>query len=81
MSSEARQLFDRALRLSPKARADLAAMLIRSLDQERDPDAAEAWEMELDRRLDQIATGRATWVSWETLRRRLGSGKRAASAR
>ena len=81
MSTEARRLFDLAIRLSPRARADLAALLIRSLDREEDPDASEAWEKELDRRLAQIESGRAEWISWETLRRRLKGGKRSANAR
>ncbi len=71
MSSEAKRLLNRALQLSPRVRTDLAAMLIRSLDPGRDSGAAEAWEAELDRRLEEIESGRARWVSWGTLRRRV----------
>ena len=77
MGNEARTILGRALKLPPKARADLAALLIRSLDRGTDPDATEAWEKELDRRLDEIESGHAEWVSWEALRRRLKGGSPA----
>ena len=37
-----------ALRLDAKARAELAAELLASLDGPADPDAAPAWEKEID---------------------------------
>jgi putative addiction module component (TIGR02574 family) len=40
------------LRLPPEERARLAIELIRSLDGQADPDAAQAWEAEIERRGD-----------------------------
>jgi len=37
----------------------LAHFLIESLDQDQDPDAASAWEDEVDRRVSEIESGQA----------------------
>jgi putative addiction module component (TIGR02574 family) len=41
-------------RLTPKERAEIASFLIRSLDDDVDPDAEAAWDAELARRAEEI---------------------------
>ena len=44
-------------KLSSKDRAELAHFLLHSLDEESDPDAEEAWDRELAKRLQEIKSG------------------------
>ena len=59
MTSVAEKIKRQALQLSDAERAELAHLLIVSLDDNFDEDAAEAWEAELDRRVREIEEGRA----------------------
>jgi putative addiction module component (TIGR02574 family) len=47
-------------RLSEAERAELARFLVASLDQGADKDAGEAWDAELERRAEDIKSGRAS---------------------
>jgi putative addiction module component (TIGR02574 family) len=69
--SDLKRLRDEALRLSNTERAELAHDLVKSLDEPSDPDAAEAWDREITRRLDAIDAGTAELVDREELRQRL----------
>lgn len=64
-----------ALELSEPERAELASTLIASLDGPADAEAAEQWETEILRRLDQIDHGEATFLTpdevIERIRKRL----------
>ena len=60
-----------ALRLDPKARAEIAAELLASLDGPEDADAASAWDEEIQRRVDALEQGTAKLESWESIRRRI----------
>ena len=60
-----------ALRLDTKARAELAAELLASLDGPADPDAASAWDKEIQRRVDALEVGTEKLESWETAKRRI----------
>ena len=61
----------RLLRLPASERARLAAELIRSLDDSEDPDAAEAWLVELDRRVREVTSGAAELEPWAKVRQRI----------
>jgi putative addiction module component (TIGR02574 family) len=63
-----------ALRLDTKARAKLAAELLASLDGPADPDAATAWEKEIQRRVDALEAGTEKLESWENVKRRIANG-------
>jgi putative addiction module component (TIGR02574 family) len=65
------KLRSEALRLSDAERARLAHDLVQSLDAPSDPDAAEAWEQEISRRLDAIDAGTAVLIDRDELSRRL----------
>lgn len=58
MASPARQIESKALKLSPRERAQLAERLILSLDDEADPDAETLWIREAERRLDDLRAGK-----------------------
>jgi putative addiction module component (TIGR02574 family) len=60
-----------ALRLDPKARAEIAAELLASLDGPEDADSASAWDEEIQRRVDALEQGTAKLESWESIRRRI----------
>lgn len=52
------ELLSDALRLSPQERAKLAHELLLSLEeQESDPDAEAEWAQELERRVQEVASG------------------------
>jgi putative addiction module component (TIGR02574 family) len=51
---------EEALNLSEAERAELAHLLIRSLDGPPDPDAEAAWDEKLERRLAEIKAGTVT---------------------
>jgi putative addiction module component (TIGR02574 family) len=62
-----------ALKLNPETRAELAAELIASLDGPADPDAATAWDKEIQRRVDALEAGTEKLESWESVKRRIST--------
>ena len=60
-----------ALRLETKARAELAAELLASLDGPADPDAATEWDAEIKRRVDALEAGTIDVESWDDVKRRI----------
>lgn len=58
MSDPARQLESEALKLPAKDRARLAERLIASLDPEPEEGAEEAWAREIERRVEELWTGK-----------------------
>ena len=59
------------LRLSAEERSAVAAALIDSLETEVDDDADQAWSDEIQRRIDDIDTGRVQLIPWSEVRRRM----------
>lgn len=74
MSPKAQQVLREALALSPRARADIAGTLLRSLDVEDDPEIEKAWAREVERRLKEIESGKVKLVPWAQVGRRLRAG-------
>ena len=60
MTAIAETLKSELEQLSTEDRAELAAYLIHSLDEEEDPDAEAAWGAELARRAEEIRSGHAS---------------------
>lgn len=60
-----------ALRLEPKARAELAAELLASLDGPADPDVEAAWAAEIERRVEALEAGTLKLEPWEEVKRRI----------
>lgn len=73
MTTESAELLKKALNLSAAERAELADLLIESLDQREDESAEAAWNVEILRRLEDLESGRVKPVSLAEARRRLSS--------
>jgi putative addiction module component (TIGR02574 family) len=72
MGSESKKdVFSGALSLSAPERARLAHELLRSLDESEDPDAAETWLAEIERRAREVKAGTAGLEEWSAVRDRL----------
>ena len=74
MSSKAHQVLRDALRLPPRARADIATTLLHSLDEKEDERVDEAWAAEIERRLHDVESGAVKLIPWEKARRSLWAG-------
>lgn len=59
MSSLLQEVASKAHNLSPSERAELAHELIVSLDDVRDKELEMAWDTEIERRIEEIKSGRA----------------------
>lgn len=69
------------LRLAPEERARLALELIRSLDGQADSDAAQAWEVEIDRRGAEVERGPAATMTLDEYRAHVRARRAARSSR
>ena len=65
MGTDPEALRDAALALSEVERAKLARDLIASLDGPADDDVAEAWDIELCRRINEVEAGKAQLLDAE----------------
>jgi putative addiction module component (TIGR02574 family) len=74
MTSTAQQLLKQALALDEKDRASVAGVLIESLHGEVDLDAEEAWNVEIQRRVEELESGTVQTIPWSEVRQRLFSG-------
>lgn len=63
-----------ALTLDEKDRASLAGALIDSLHEPEEPDAEEAWDTEIRRRIEELDAGIVNTIPWSDVRKRLFSG-------
>ena len=71
MPREAAEILNEALALPPEQRAALADSLLNSLDTEVDGDVEQAWQEEIERRIESVRNGTATLVPWEEVQARL----------
>jgi len=65
------ELLKEALQLPADARAALAGSLLDSLDQDVDEDAETAWQLEINRRIEDLDSGKVKTVPWSEARRRI----------
>jgi putative addiction module component (TIGR02574 family) len=73
MTKATESVLAEALRLDTKDRAEIAIELLASLDGPADPDAAAAWEKEIQRRVDALEAGTEQLESWESVKRRIAT--------
>jgi putative addiction module component (TIGR02574 family) len=73
MTDRAKQLLERALSLSEEERAEIAGVLIESLEPAPDADVEAAWHREVTRRVAELDAGTADSAPWEEVRDRLFS--------
>lgn len=71
MIRDADDILADALRLDAKTRSELAAEILASLDGPADPDAKEAWEAEIARRVEALESGADPTESWEATKARI----------
>jgi putative addiction module component (TIGR02574 family) len=71
MTKGAQAVLADAPRLDLDARAELAAELLASLDGPADPDAEDAWQAEIERRVAAIEAGTAKLEPWPEVKRRI----------
>jgi putative addiction module component (TIGR02574 family) len=67
---DAKKLLTAALELSPHERAELAARLLESLDED-DREVDEAWADEIERRCAALDSGEAVTSDWNEFRARI----------
>ncbi|MEM9533349.1 MAG: addiction module protein [Pseudomonadota bacterium] len=77
MSSNADEIFKTALELTASERAEVAALLLESLDSGSDEGVDEAWRVEVERRMKELDSGAVKTVSWAEARERLYQGLNA----
>jgi putative addiction module component (TIGR02574 family) len=71
MTRDAAEILKEALALPAETRAALADSLLDSLDAEVEPNAAEAWRNEVQRRLAELDSGAVETKPWSQARSRL----------
>lgn len=71
MSRAVRDLYEQAAELSPNDRAELAGLLLESLEAHPVADREEAWAREIERRMADYRAGRVKTLSWEEVRANL----------
>ncbi len=80
MSAATAKILAEALALPVEARAEIAEVLIRSLDDEADEDpdeVAAAWAVEIERRVGDLEAGRTTAVPMEEAMARIRADLKA----
>jgi putative addiction module component (TIGR02574 family) len=73
MPRDIKEIFREAVDLPEHDRADLAGLLIESLDPEPDSDVDAAWSAEIQRRVVELESGAVKAIPWEEVRRRLAA--------
>jgi len=71
MSLMTERILQDALALPDAQRAELATRLLQSLDRVVDPDAEEAWAIEIERRCAALDAGEAVTSDWSDVRCRI----------
>ncbi|HYK03924.1 MAG TPA: addiction module protein [Thermoanaerobaculia bacterium] len=71
MNAKLRELFEAASTLPDHDRAELAGLLLETLDGEPDPDVEAAWADEVERRVRQVDAGEVKLVPWSQVRAEL----------
>lgn len=70
MTHVVRELYEKAARLSVPDRAELAGLLLESIDEPRDEGVEEAWAAEIERRMADYRAGRVKTIPWSEVRAR-----------
>jgi len=74
MTQKSQVVLDEALKLTAQERAEVAEQLIASLDEGPDTGVEQAWQEEVQRRLQQVERGEVKTIPWEEVQRRLRHG-------
>ena len=71
MRRKLNDLFREASELSERERAELAGLLLESLEGEPDQDVEAAWAEEIERRVRQLDSGEVKTIPWQQVRSEL----------
>ena len=71
MARTLQEIYRDAAQLPDRERAELAGMLLESLDDEPDPGVEAAWAEEVERRIRQVDSGEVKLIPWEQVRAEL----------
>lgn len=75
MTTAADNVFQAALQLAEAERAEIAAMLLESIDPGTDADWDEAWDAEIAKRIEDMDQGKVKAVPWAEARRIIAGDK------
>ena len=67
MTDKTQAILEQALKLSPTECVDVAEQLIVSLDERPDADTEQAWQEEVQRRLQQVERGEVELIDSDTV--------------
>jgi len=81
MKPTAKKVLDEALALPEEQRADLAAALLDSLDEEAHEDVETAWAGEIARRIREVETGAVKPIPWDQAREMIFGTRDGAKSR
>jgi len=70
------ELYEKASQLPAEDRAELAGLLIESIEEEPDEGVEEAWAAEIERRMAEYRAGRVKTIPWAEVRARFGVRRR-----
>lgn len=73
MTEKTTALLQQALALSDRERAELASLLMDSLDATVDEDAKSSWDREIARRVAELDAGTAQTIPWEQVRDKIAA--------
>jgi putative addiction module component (TIGR02574 family) len=62
------ELYERASVLAPEDRAELAGLLLESIEEEPDEGVEDAWAAEIERRIADYRAGRVRTIAWSEVR-------------
>ena len=71
MATSATDILKQALELKEEERAELASLLIESLDESAEEGVEAAWAVEIERRMADLDSGAAKTLTWEEVRQKL----------
>jgi len=71
MARAVRELYAEASALNPSDRAELAGLLLESIEESIDEGIEDAWASEIERRMADYRAGRVKTIPWSEVRARL----------
>jgi putative addiction module component (TIGR02574 family) len=71
MTRAVEQLYEEASQLPVEDRAELAGMLLESIEEAPDDGVEEAWAAEIQRRMNEYRAGRIKTIPWSEVRAHL----------
>jgi putative addiction module component (TIGR02574 family) len=71
MSQAVQDLYEKASELTSQDRAELAGLLLESIEEPADEGVEEAWAVEIERRMAEFDSGRIKSIPWSEVRAQL----------